>query len=174
MNEAGENVMLESDAQLIDEQLTTSNEKVKNDQNGLNLGTMQQVEGNEKEKEKTQEVIDLSIDYYFKVFSNPENDDIRDRCINNHGLCSFWAAHKQCDIQFEYMQSNCPLACQKCEELRDDHHVEQQVEGSVVEIQKTQEIIQLSNDYFTNNIVDNPEYAGIRHKCVNKYSLCAF
>ena len=42
---------------------------------------------------------------------------VRDRCKNEHELCSFWAMLGECDKNPSYMKVNCAPACQSCEQL---------------------------------------------------------
>jgi hypothetical protein len=51
--------------------------------------------------------------------------------------------------------------------------IEQEIDGSLEEIEATEEVIRLMNEYLDEE-VSKPQYNSVRYLCINKESLCAF
>ena len=76
------------------------------------FGVRQDVEG--MEKDKTLATIEASAKYMEHGLKDVPQD-IRERCLNRHALCSFWAVVGECEENEAYMTTNCAPACQTCQ-----------------------------------------------------------
>lgn len=51
------------------------------------------------------------------VMGDSSYSEVRDRCRNQHELCSFWAMIGECDNNPSYMKTNCAPSCLSCDSL---------------------------------------------------------
>ena len=51
------------------------------------------------------------------VMADPSYESVRDKCLNQHELCSFWSFIGECENNPAYMKVNCAPACQSCEQI---------------------------------------------------------
>lgn len=52
-----------------------------------------------------------------EVMEKPQFEGVRDRCKNQHEMCSFWSQIGECAKNPRYMRINCAPACMSCHEL---------------------------------------------------------
>lgn len=84
---------------------------------GLDLGVEQRNDGQPHQQKKISEHI-TKVKEYFEtvVLAEQKYDDVRDRCVNKHELCTFWAAlTDECAKNPGYMLVDCAAACMSCD-----------------------------------------------------------
>jgi len=75
-------------------------------------GVPQKVGGTEGEKQKTNAVIEKSLQYRKAIIS--ANPQLAADCVNTNELCAFWASLGECENNPGFMTKGCKLACQVC------------------------------------------------------------
>lgn len=85
-----------------------------------NFGIPQIIEGSGEENIRMKGVAKSMENYLKKWISAYEHVEIlKERCINKHDKCIFWASIGECMKNPGYMDGDCMLACQVCEKLID-------------------------------------------------------
>jgi len=83
-----------------------------------NFGVAQTIDGNGDENRRMRDLADDMEDYFRKwIETNDHSEKLKEKCINKHDKCVFWASIKECMKNPGYMENNCMLACQKCDKL---------------------------------------------------------
>lgn len=83
-----------------------------------NYGAVQTIEGNGEENIKMR-VVASDMENYMKEWIRYYEDvpSLKEKCMNRHDKCVFWASIQECKKNPGYMENDCMLACQKCEKL---------------------------------------------------------
>jgi hypothetical protein len=83
-----------------------------------NYGAVQTIEGNGEENIKMR-VVASDMETYMKEWIRYYEDvpSLKEKCMNRHDKCVFWASIQECKKNPGYMENDCMLACQKCEKL---------------------------------------------------------
>jgi len=81
------------------------------------FGKEQRVEGDSYKD--TLEVIRKTVEYMENDVYGPNakyqlSEKILGECNNKDGLCAFWAAIEECEVNLAYMQTKCAPSCQSC------------------------------------------------------------
>jgi hypothetical protein len=100
----------------------------------------QEVEG--PERVATHEILKQTQIYMTTEVSKTEYDDVRDKCLLQYRLCSFWAAIGECQDSSKHMALNCAPTCQTCHLLRYDP----------AEIGEVSSPVKGFNDYIINQV----------------------
>ena len=83
-----------------------------------NFGVAQTVDGNGDENRKMMEV-KRNMNNYMSNWIMNNSDDLCRQCQNKHDKCVFWASIGECSKNPSFMTTDCRLACQACEALKD-------------------------------------------------------
>jgi len=64
------------------------------------------------------EVADGMIEYFKKWIETYDRvESLKEKCVNKHDKCVFWASIGECTKNPGYMENDCMLACQNCGKL---------------------------------------------------------
>jgi len=64
------------------------------------------------------EFADGMIEYFKKWIETYDGiESLKEKCINKHDKCVFWASIGECAKNPGYMENDCMLACQSCSKL---------------------------------------------------------
>lgn len=91
-----------------------------------NLGVKQRLRGPLVDDELAVQLeahLHQTKDYYHNVLHrDPKYVNVRNECKNHNPECTFWAVRGACQGRHKaYMDEQCPLSCQSCIELDDNH-----------------------------------------------------
>jgi len=83
-----------------------------------NFGVAQTIEGSGEENIRMKVLAD-DMEKYFKkwIVTYDHVESLKEKCMNQHDKCVFWASIGECTKNPGYMQTDCMLACQICEKL---------------------------------------------------------
>eukprot|EP00565_Helicotheca_tamesis_P000658 CAMPEP_0185731206 /NCGR_PEP_ID=MMETSP1171-20130828/12200_1 /TAXON_ID=374046 /ORGANISM="Helicotheca tamensis, Strain CCMP826" /LENGTH=223 /DNA_ID=CAMNT_0028400419 /DNA_START=177 /DNA_END=848 /DNA_ORIENTATION=+ len=81
---------------------------------GIDSGEHQEVKG--ESSSKIGEMLYRSLLYLRdEVLDHPQYDaSVKEKCKNDHALCTFWSSAGECTNNPQYMQDHCSLACMSC------------------------------------------------------------
>jgi len=82
------------------------------------FGVQQTIEGSGEENRRMREVADGMVEYFKKWIETYDRvESLKEKCINQHDKCVFWASIGECTKNPGYMENECILACQMCSKL---------------------------------------------------------
>jgi hypothetical protein len=83
-----------------------------------NFGVSQLYEGNDEERAAMDDVTTRMEHYMTRWITKFDHDEsIKQRCINTHDKCVFWASADECTMNPGFMNVECALACNTCYKL---------------------------------------------------------
>jgi hypothetical protein len=83
-----------------------------------NFGVSQLYEGNDEERAAMDDVTSRMEHYMTRWITKFDHDEnIKERCINTHDKCVFWASADECTMNPGFMNVECALACNTCDKL---------------------------------------------------------
>lgn len=83
-----------------------------------NFGVVQTIEGSGEENKRMKKVAS-DMENYMKgwIVLYDHIESLKEKCINKHDKCVFWASIGECKKNPGFMETDCMLACQVCEKL---------------------------------------------------------
>lgn len=101
-----------------------------------NFGVSQLYEGSDEERAAMDDVTIRMEQYMQRWITKFDHDESKkERCINTHDKCVFWASAHECTMNPGFMDAECALACNTCYKLLLEK-----------ELRPPPEEVQLSND----------------------------
>lgn len=126
------------------------------------------------------------VDRYMRqiVFLEDKYLTVRDRCMNRHELCTFWATAGEC-TNSDFMTNECAPACFACDQLITDTPFDtaeedlslmygepQEIDG--IEAASTIRRLHQVDAYMRETVFKEEKYAKVRNNCINRHSQCTF
>ena len=66
-------------------------------------------------QDDVKDILDVLVDTQQYIYDKASvRPAVLKTCTNQHSLCSFWKARGDCSSKADFMNKDCPAACQKC------------------------------------------------------------